>query len=199
MTMNDLKTAAVEEFNKYVLDDYAREYFSDAFDLWEDEPSEYSSINNGYKVIIKRYVQKINVEVEKYVAIMREYTKLTTSESSSSDEELSASKKVLDSATTDTDGEFTQTQRAYPTGYTGSTDAAYTTGQAINSGFTRAQEQNDIELVDVEKSGAMSSGTTSQEIDATARISVLDSFKSMLKLVEQCVFDFVGNKTEGCL
>ena len=99
MTMNDLKTAAVEEFNKYVLDDYAREYFSDAFDLWEDEPSEYSSINNGYKVVIKRYVQKINVEVEKYVAIMREYTKLTTSESSSSDEELSASKKVLDSAT----------------------------------------------------------------------------------------------------
>ena len=34
MTMTDLKPHAVTEFNLYVTDEFAREYFEDSFDLW---------------------------------------------------------------------------------------------------------------------------------------------------------------------
>ena len=116
MTMTDLKPHAVTEFNLYVTDEFAREYFEDSFDLWQETESKYTADNNGYKVIIKRHINAIQAAIKQADTYLKaEYTKRVTALNSAIINETGG--RDINETHTETDGEFIQSQLNYPDGY----------------------------------------------------------------------------------
>ncbi len=202
MTMNDLKPSAVTEFNRHISDEYAREYFANAFDLWGDSPSNYTADDNAYKIVIMRHVHKIRAEIKKAAAVLEvEYTKrikgLNTALTAETTESNKHTVGKINDDRTITDGEFTQTARQYPDGYTGSADAAYMRAQTHDGEYTQthAYETNNVETAaeNSEKGAETAQTAETDETDIIASVAQLDAYAPSYALIERCVFDFVGD------
>lgn len=209
MTMTEFKPIATAAFNELVADTDARQYFADAFDLWEDEPSLYDGTNNGYRAIIRRYAQPINEEVARIrLATSTNPTKRITATNGATSHEIGTTGKqssaTITADRTQNDGEFTQESETYPTGYTDAPDKAYLAARTIESPFE--QTNHDVTANEATESGDSTKETTSsgnadtEEMDELARASLLTYTSRLAKLIEGCVFKFLaGTATRGCV
>ena len=194
MTINDLKPSAVTEFNKYIADEFAREYFADTFDLWAESESKYSAENNGYKVIIKRNISGIEAAIKQASIFLKtEYTKRVTALNSAIINET-GSKDVTDDRT-QTDGEFIQSQLNYPDGYIDTPDTAYISAQTKDSAYT--QTDNNVNTEDSTRDTTSSNTADTEEADVLSVADKLTAYKSSYSLIEQCVFDLIANNITG--
>ncbi len=194
MTMTDLKPHAVTEFNLYVTDEFAREYFADSFDLWEETESKYTPLNNGYKVIIKRHINAIHAAIKQAdIYLKAEYTKRVTALNSAIINEL-ASKDITD-INTQTDGEFIQSSLQYPDGYIDTPDTAYISAQTKDGEFV--QTDNNV-IAEADTRDTTSSGTAdTEEADILSVADRLTAYKSAFDVIERCVFALVAGTLTG--
>ncbi len=194
MLMNELKPLAAAEFNKYITDEFAREYFIDTFDLWAESESKYSAENNGYKVIIKRHISDIEAAIKQaHIFLKTEYTKRISALNNAYNNELNT--KDSAETRTQTDGEFTQTQRQYPTGYIQEPDTAYISAQTIDGEFV--QTNNNALIETNERDNTSSNTADTEEADILSIADKLTAYKSSYSLIERCVFNFVANDIIG--
>jgi len=194
MTMNDLKPSAVTEFNKHIADEFAREYFEDTFDLWADSESNYTTDNNGYKVIIKRHISGIQAAIKQAsIYLTAEYTKRVSALNNG----FTYATGTKDSAEnrTKTDGEFTQQARSYPDGYISAPDAAYIKAETHDGEFTQTDAGA---IIETQENDTTSSNTAdTEEADILSIADRLTAYKSTYALIEQCVFDLIANNITG--
>ena len=205
MKMIDLKPSAVLEFNKYISDEFAREYFADSFDNWTNSESAYTTDNNAYKTVIKRNAFVINAEVKKAQLLKMDFTKKTTSTTAAVTLENAATDKTQSGTVSDTrtqiDGEFTQSQRQYPDGYTGTTDEAYLRAQTHDSEFTKADtaetETGSTEQATTARDETQSGSGETIELDTAAALAMIETYSTVFVLIEKCVFELVAIDIEG--
>lgn len=194
MLMNEIKADAVTEFNKYIDNEFAQEYFADTFDLWHESESKYNTENNGYKVIIKRHINSIKAAIRQAdIFLDAEYTKRINALNSSIASEIS-NKNITDERTT-TDGEFTQSQLNYPDGYIDTPDTAYISAQTNDSEFVKTDNTTGAEEVENEKTDSQTAETTEDDILSIA--DRLTAYKSAFDIIERCVFAFVAGSISG--
>ena len=188
MTMSDFKATSAAEFNLYITDDFTREYFLNAFDLWSDCACFYDGSNGAYKAVIKRYAPEINAGIQTAEMLLSTaYTKKTSGLNTNLTQEISTVEKS--EIRTETDGEFTQTARQYPDGYIAAPDTAYIQGQTHNSEFEQSHTLTGAD--NAQKDGQASATAESVEVDIIARANALAAYKPIYGLVERLVFEFV--------
>lgn len=194
MLMSDLKASAILEFNKYILDMFAREYFADTFDLWANSESLYDTTNNGYKVIIKRRISGIETAIKQADIFLRtEYTKRANALNNAYINELND--RAIAENRTKTDGEFTQQVRNYPDGYISAPDAAYIKAETNDSEFT--QTDNVANTESATKDTTSSNTADNEETDLLGLSDRLTAYKPAYALIEQCVFELIANTCNG--
>ncbi len=193
MLMSDLKPLAVTEFNLLVIDTFAQEYFLDCFDLWEDETSDFVEGKNGYKVVIKRYSDKINSAIQNAKLLLDTiYTKKTDTERTATNLENFLSENITEKL--QTNSEFTRTARQYPDGYT-TADASYIRGQDINGANTTADDltENRTDAKNAENTENISIN----DIDIISKSNLLKAYDFAFEIIEKCVFELVAKNCEG--
>ena len=194
MTMNDIKPFAVTEFNLYVTDEFAREYFADSFDLWAESESKYTGDNNGYKVIIKRHINAIHAAIKQADTYLRaEYTKRVSALNNG----FIYATGTKDSAEnrTKTDGEFIQSSLQYPDGYIDTPDTAYISAQTKDSEFIQTDTGA---IIETQENDTTSSNTAdTEEADILSVADRLTAYKSAFDVIERCVFALVAGNLTG--
>ncbi len=194
MTMTDLKPHAVTEFNLYVTDEFAREYFADSFDLWTESESKYTAENNGYKVIIKRHINAIQAAIKQADTYLKaEYTKRITALNSAIVNEI-GNKDITDDRT-QTDGEFIQSQLNYPDGYIDTPDTAYISAQTKDSEYI--QTDNNVTAEDSTRDTTSSGTADTEEADILSVADRLTAYTSAFDVIERCVFALVAGSISG--
>ena len=194
MTMTDLKPHAVTEFNLYVTDEFAREYFADSFDLWPESESKYTAENNGYKVIIKRHINAIQAAIKQADTYLKaEYTKRITALNSVIVNEI-GNKDITDDRT-QTDGEFIQSQLNYPDGYIDTPDTAYISAQTKDSEYI--QTDNNVMAEDSTRDTTSSGTADTEEADILSVADRLTAYTSAFDVIERCVFALVAGSISG--
>lgn len=194
MLMSDIKPFAIDEFNLYITDEFAREYFADSFDLWAESESKYNTDNNGYKVVIKRYITPIQSAIKQAdIFLKSEYTKRVSAQNNGSI--YATGTKDSAENRTKTDGEFTQQARNYPDGYIDAPDAAYIKAETHDSEFI----QTDVgAIIETQENNTTTSDTEdTEEADILSLADRLTAYKSTYALIEQCVFDLTANSITG--
>lgn len=194
MLMSDLKPLAVTEFNLYITDVFARDYFSDCFDLWEDDTTDFVEGKNGYKAVIKRYVNKIDAEIQNAQLLLKTtYTKKTDTETNSTNLENILSENITEKL--QTNSEFTRTARQYPDGYINTADASYIRAQDINGANTTADDttENRTDAKNAENDTTL----TSSDVDIIAKSNLLKTYDLAFGIIEKCVFELVATIYEG--
>lgn len=194
MLMSDIKPFAIAEFNLYITDEFAREYFADSFDLWAECESKYSTDNNGYKVVIKRHISGIQAAIKQAdIFLKSEYTKRVSALNNG----FVYTTGTKDSAEnrTQTDGEFTQQARSYPDGYISAPDAAYIKAETHDSEFIRTDVGATIETQENDTTSSTTADT--EEADILSLADRLTAYRPAYALVEQCVFALTANNITG--
>lgn len=194
MLMSDIKPFAIAEFNLYITDEFAREYFADSFDLWAECESKYSTDNNGYKVVIKRHISGIQAAIKQAdIFLKSEYTKRVSALNNG----FVYTTGTKDSAEnrTQTDGEFTQQARNYPDGYISAPDAAYIKAETHDSEFIRTDVGATIETQENDTTSSTTADT--EEADILSLADRLTAYRPAYALIEQCVFDLTANDITG--
>lgn len=204
MTMNELKPLATEFFNSLIENGEAQAQFADAFDLWDGEPALYDGTTNAYKAVIRRYAQPINEELERISAVNSTWTKQTSVVGSENGQETINDGHTIDRSSNSTDteqnGEQEHTTRAYPIGYTGTVDSAYTVGQDISAAVTNSStnESTNNETYTGDSTHKRVNDTThvTEETDMLTRAQLLDKKSILSNLIESCVFALLGGRIE---
>ena len=194
MLMNDIKSFADTVFNLYIIDEFAREYFADSFDLWAESECHYTTDNNGYKIIIKRYINPIQAAIKQAdIFLKSEYTKRVSALNNG----FIYATGTKDSAEnrTKTDGEFTQQARSYPDGYISAPDAAYIKAETHDGEFIQTDAGA---IIETQENDTTSSNTAdTEEADILSLADRLTAYKPAYALIEQCVFAFVADSISG--
>lgn len=202
MTMAEIKPAATEYFNSRVPNvQNAHELFADTFDLWATYQSRYDTSNNGYKVIIESYVQKINLEIERYSTVYaNEYTRQSTVTATKSgtgkDNGTVTDARQGSTHSTDTGTEVSEVVEQYPAGYVvGTPDAAYiaqrtTTTPEVDEVNTTTTDNN-TQTTDKTNEFNENGTTTTEDIDISQRVNDLSITPELVTLIQACVFAFV--------
>lgn len=194
MLMEELKPLAVIEFNLHITDTFAREYFSQCFDLWEGAASRYDATNNAYKIAIKRYINPIDAAIQRAALILKtNFTKQIDATNGAEVDETTTANGTT--SNTQTNGEVTRATRQYPDGYISAPDSAYIKAEEITAENTI---QNDIENTGSATKTAHNVTTdATSENDIMSKAEVLAAYKSSFAVIEKCVFDLVADNIEG--
>jgi len=194
LTMNLLKPYAVTEFNNYITDEFAREYFEQCFDLWEDSPSKFDAVSAAYKIYIKRHITNIDAAIQRADIILKtNFTKQTSSNNTAAVTET----VQTDAATTDTqqNAQLKKQSIVYPDGYIQAPDTAYIKAEEINAA-------NEITTTGANTGTAEKDATSSEtgainEIDIISKADILKTYNDSFNIIELCVFNMVDGLETG--
>ena len=168
------------------------------FSSWRHRQSIFSSNADEYteqmSFLFFKYWDLFLVEVEKKRILIAETSTKKLEQSSSKDTNAVTIASEEDTAET-INGTLLQTQRAYPNGYTGTTDSAYISAQVEDNENT----QNTTGTRDkTDTSTATDTFTNSNtETDNVAKFEFLKYDLKIMSLISQFAFECLDNTIEG--
>lgn len=208
MNMNEIKPAATQYFNTQISDTFAQNVFTDAFDLWGDEPSLYDASSNAYKAVINSFIPAIKMELQQSAALSEQYTSILNAVNDATRHEaVDVTKNTTATNTAHSDvssDENTQKQIQYPDGYIAPPDTAYLRSEIINAPTNEATDSTSTDTntdTTIQTTDGTDNATSENKTtDNIARANAINNYTPHLTaLIEQCVFAFVGGKYRGCL